>query len=95
MGETGDRCIMCQELTNALKKVIRQHEDNKSNEAGRAAILQTLIREDLSDKVPLTKDPNEAGSESPGCLEKVSHKRNSMGKEPEEGVCLEYSTNFR
>lgn len=49
--------MLCQEVLSALKKRIKQCEENKNDAAGRAAILQRGVREDLSDKVPLDQRP--------------------------------------
>lgn len=70
LGET-DRSssyIRCQEVINDVKNMIKQHEENKSDEVRRVAILYGVVRKDLSIRYHLIKDPMEAERESCGYI---------------------------
>lgn len=60
LGETdrGSSCIRCQEVINDLKKMIKQHDENKRDGVGRVAIFYGVVRKDLSNKVPFDQRPN-------------------------------------
>lgn len=97
LGET-DRSssyIRCQEVTNDVKRMIKQHEENKSDEVGRVAILHGVVRKDRSDKVPFDQRPN-GGREGVWWTHRVSvPEKEQQVQRARAAGCLEHSPNCR
>lgn len=75
--------------------MIKQHEENKSDEVGRVAILYGVVRKDLSDKVPFDQRPN-GGREGVLWIHRVSvPEKEQQVQRARAAVCLEHSTNCR